>query len=99
MDFFMDYDVLAVARQVRAPVLVLNGGTDLQVTADQANELAETMRSGGNRDVTVHVFPDVNHLFIHDRVGMPTGYARLTRSAVEPEVVGMLVEWLVDRLR
>jgi hypothetical protein len=30
---------------------------------------------------------------------MPTGYARLTRSAVEPEVVGMLVEWLVDRLR
>jgi hypothetical protein len=99
MDFFMDYDVLAVARQVRAPVLVLNGGTDLQVTAEQANELAETMRSGGNRDVTVHVFPDVNHLFIHDRVGMPTGYARLTRSAVEPEVVGMLVEWLVDRLR
>jgi hypothetical protein len=99
MKFFIDHDVLAAARQMKTPVLILNGATDLQVTAEQANELAAAIRAGGNRDVTTHVFPKLNHLFIYDPVGMPTGYARLTRGAVEPEVVGMVVEWLVQRLR
>ena len=98
MGYFIDHDVLAVARQVKPPVLVLNGGTDQQVTPEQAEELAAAIRAGGNRDVTVRVFPDVNHLFIYDPVGFPLGYGRLTRSAVEPVVVGTLVEWLVQRL-
>lgn len=98
MGYFIDHDVMAVARQVKAPVLVLNGGTDQQVTPEQAEELAAAIRDGGNRDVTVRVFPDVNHLFIYDPVGFPLGYARLTRSSVEPVVVGTLVEWLAKRL-
>jgi dipeptidyl aminopeptidase/acylaminoacyl peptidase len=99
MKFFIDHDVLAVARQVKAPTLILNGGTDLQVTAEQAEELAAAIRENGNRDVTVHVFPNRNHLFIYDPVGTPQGYARLPRSAVEPDVVGLLVEWLVQHLK
>jgi dipeptidyl aminopeptidase/acylaminoacyl peptidase len=98
MGYFMDHDVLAVARQIKSPTLILNGGTDQQVTPEQAEELAEAIRSGGNTDVTVRVFPDVNHLFIYDPVGFPLGYARLPRSAVEPVVIGTFVEWLVDKL-
>ena len=98
MGYFIDHDVLAVARQVKVPVLILNGATDQQVTPEQAEELAAAIRSGGNREVTVRVFPDVNHLFIHDPVGFPLGYGRLPRSAVEPVVVGTVVEWLVQRL-
>jgi uncharacterized protein len=98
MAFFLDHDVLAAARLVRAPVLVLNGATDLQVTAAQAEELAAAIREGGNQNVTVHVFPDVNHLFIYDPVGMPLGYTRLTRSALEPAVVGTAVDWLARTL-
>jgi dipeptidyl aminopeptidase/acylaminoacyl peptidase len=99
MKFFLEHDVLAAARLVKQPVLVLNGATDLQVTGEQAEELAAAIREGGNRDVTVHVFPAVNHLFIYDPVGTPSGYARLSRSALEPAVVGMLVEWLVQKTR
>jgi uncharacterized protein len=98
MGYFIDHDVLAVAKQVKVPVLILNGATDQQVTPEQAEELAAAIRSGGNRDVSVRVFPDVNHLFIYDPVGSPLGYGRLTRSAVEPTVVGTVVEWLVQRL-
>lgn len=98
MGYFIDHDVLAIARQVKVPVLILNGGTDQQVTPEQAEELAAAIRSSGNRDVTVRVFPDLNHLFIYDQVGSPLGYGRLTRSAVEPVVVGTVVEWLVQRL-
>ena len=98
MGFFVDHDVLAVARRVKAPTLILNGGTDQQVTPEQAEELAAAIREGGNDNVTVHVFPDVNHLFLYDPVGFPLGYARLTRSAVEPVVMATLVEWLVQQL-
>lgn len=98
MAFFLDHDVLGVARQVKVPTLILNGGTDQQVTPEQATELGDAIRSGGNTDVTVHVFPDLNHLFIYDQVGFPLGYSRLTRSSVEPVVIGMVVEWLVTKL-
>jgi hypothetical protein len=98
MGFFLKHDVLAVARQLKPPVLILNGGTDQQVTPEQAEELAAAIRSGGNSDVTVKVFPDLNHLFLYDPVGYPGGYGRLTRSAVEPVVIATAVEWLVIRL-
>jgi dipeptidyl aminopeptidase/acylaminoacyl peptidase len=99
LKFFIDHDVLGAARLVSQPVLVLNGETDQQVTPEQAAELAAAIRAGGNTDVTSHVFPAVNHLFIYDTDGAPTGYARLSRSAVEPEVIGMTVDWLAQKLR
>ena len=99
MKFFLDHDVLAVARQVKTPTLLLNGATDQQVTPEQTAELAAAIKSGGNADVTFRVFPDLNHLFVYDPVGFPRGYARLVRNNVEPEVIGVTVDWLVAKLK
>lgn len=92
--FFLDYDPLATARKVRVPVLILQGATDQQVTADQAEALGAAFRSGGNREVTVRVFPETNHLFILDPSGNPAGYATLGTAQIRPEVIGELVGWL-----
>ena len=99
MKFFLDHDVLAVARQVKAPTLLLNGATDQQVTPEQTAELAAAIKSGGNADVTSRVFPNLNHLFVYDPVGFPRGYARLVRNNVEQEVVGVTTDWLVAKLK
>ena len=99
MKFFLDHDVLAVAKQVKTPTLLLNGATDQQVTPEQTAELAAAIKSGGTADVTFRVFPDLNHLFVYDPVGFPLGYARLVRNNVEPEVVGVTVDWLVAKLK
>jgi dipeptidyl aminopeptidase/acylaminoacyl peptidase len=99
MAYFLDHDVLAAARLVKTPVLLLNGGTDQQVTPEQTAELAGAMKASGNADVTARVFPHLNHLFIYDPVGFPGGYARLARSAVEPAVVGAVADWLVQHLK
>lgn len=98
MRFFRDYDPLVTARQVKTPVLILHGGTDRQVTPEQAPALAEAIRDAGNGDVTMLLFADLNHLFIRDPDGMPSGYNRLASNKVEPEVLGVMVEWLVTRL-
>ena len=97
--FWFEHDPLPVARRLRAPVLVLQGETDVQITPDQADELAEAIRAAGNRDVTVRRFPDTNHLFVADPSGDPMGYAALPSVEVRRDVLGAVADWLARRLR
>lgn len=96
--FWMSYDPGPVARQVKAPVLILQGATDRQVPVDQAGKLATLIRAGGNRDVTVRVFPATNHLFLEDPSGDFTAYDRLRSNRVSPVILGALADWLAARL-
>jgi dienelactone hydrolase len=93
--YFLAHDPLPVARQLRQPVLILQGDTDRQVTPDQADTLAAALTAAGNRDVTLRRFPDTNHLFLADPSGDPQRYAALPDSRIRREVLGALVEWAV----
>lgn len=97
--YFLVHDPLATARRVKVPTLILQGETDRQVTAAQAEELATALRAGGNRDVTVRLFPRANHLFVEDADGAPTGYTRLPSGAVRSDVLGELIAWLTTKMR
>ena len=96
--FFLDYDPIATAKRVKQPVLILQGATDRQVTPDQAPALAAAFRAGGNRDVTMRIFPSTDHLFLADLAGNPSGYASLPSKNVRPEVLGAIADWLVTKL-
>lgn len=96
--FFLDYNPVATAKRVRQPVLILQGATDQQVNPAQAPELAAAFRAGGNRDVTMKIFPSTDHLFLPDPVGNPSGYAKLPSKHVRPEVLGTIADWLVTKL-
>lgn len=99
--FWMDFDPVPTLRRVRAPALVLQGATDWQVAPEQADVIAAALREGGNRQVTVRVFPGLNHLFLRDpgdRVD-PAAYATLPDKQVPAEVLGALADWLAATLR
>jgi hypothetical protein len=68
------------------------------VTADQAPELEAAFQSAGNEDVTVIVYPDVNHLFLDDPDGAVSGYSRLEDTSIPPYVLGELADWFTVRL-
>lgn len=93
------YDPLPTIRQVRSPVLLLQGDTDTQITPEQADTLAAALGEAGNEDVTVVHFPATNHLFLEDADGRVFGYAHLGSHEVRSDVLGRLADWLVDRLR
>jgi dienelactone hydrolase len=99
LGFLVSHDPLATARKVRAPSLVLQGETDRQITSDQAALLGDALRAAGNTDVTLRVFPGLNHLFIADPDGDPSNYPRLSTGRVSNEVIGAIVDWVVARTR
>jgi len=99
MAYFLGYDPVPTAKRVKTPVLILQGATDQQVTPDQAPLLEQAFKSGGNKDVTMKVFKDRNHLFLMDPSGFPGGYVKLTNGRIDGEVMGTLADWLVARLK
>lgn len=97
--FFLGHDPLPVARKLASPpVLLLQGETDRQVSADQVNELSAAFKAAGNHDVTVHRLPATNHLFLHDPSGDPAGYSKLPSGEVPRETLGLIADWLSARL-
>jgi dienelactone hydrolase len=99
MQYFLTYDPLPALRKVKAPVLILQGATDQQVTPDQAPVLESTLKASGNKNVTMIVFAAHDHLFLVDSVGFPGNYGKLPSGKIGPEVMGVIADWLVKELR
>lgn len=98
MRYFITYEPLPTLKKVKQPVLILQGATDQQIRAEEAQMIERTLRASGNTRVATHVFPERNHLFLRDPDGHPNGYAKLTDAKVDGEVLGTLAAWLVATL-
>jgi len=97
--WFYHYDPLPTAARVRQPTLILHGVLDRQVSAGQADTLATAMRRGGNRAVTVRIFPRLNHLFLPSPTdGSPAEYPSLKETAVPVAVLDTIAVWLERKL-
>ncbi len=93
----MEHDPLATIRRVRVPVLILNGGQDVQVAPEHARRLGQALAEAGNRDYEVKIFPGLNHLFAVSRGEGTAEYAD-PDSRVDAEFLGYLTNWLTVRL-
>jgi uncharacterized protein len=96
---FLTYDPLPVIRKVRQPLLILQGALDRQVTADQAAALEKAAREAGNKDVTTHVFPSLNHLFLPAKTGSFNEYSSLSTTSIDDEVLKVMSTWLSQKLK
>ena len=97
--FFMTHDPLVTIRQVKQPVLILQGETDHQVTPEQADTLLTALKTSGNRMAVLDKFPAANHLFLNDPSGMFQGYPTLKDKHVRRDVLGTLADWLATALK
>lgn len=96
---FWTYDPLATMRKVRQPILILQGALDRQITAEQAGMLDQAAREGGNSDVTVRVFPNLNHLFLPAKTGAFSEYSTLETSVIGDDLLKAEGDWLAVRLK
>jgi dienelactone hydrolase len=85
------HDPIATARGLAMPMLVLHGGRDYQVTADDF----EGWRTGlaGRDDVVFRLYPRLNHLFLDgDAPSMPSEY--LKAGHVDEAPIADIAAWI-----
>jgi len=95
---YLTIDPLPYAREVRCPALIIQGGADLHVPLRSAERLAAAMRAGGNRDVTVRIFPGVSHSLLPDPNGLNSGWPSLPGFLTSPDLLRVMAEWMEARL-
>ncbi len=96
--FFANYKPQTNLEKIRCPVLVLNGGSDIQVSAQpNINGIRTALQKANNSLVTVNVFPKMNHLFQRCSLCSVAEYGQLA-TTIEPEVLQYMVEWLKNTL-
>lgn len=97
--YFARHEPGPILKQVRCPVLALNGEKDVQVDP-QLNlpEIEAALRSGGNSAVTVRTLPGLNHLFQKSATGSVTEY-ETNEQTLDPSMLEAVTEWILEQAR
>ena len=94
MHHYFRYDPASALERVKCPVLAVNGNKDLQVSAkENLLAISNALKKGGNTNVTLKVYPNLNHLFQECTTGLPTEYARIEQT-ISPEVLKDVTAWI-----
>jgi len=94
MHHYFRYDPASALERVKCPVLAVNGNKDLQVSAkENLLAISNALKKGGNTNVTLKVYPNLNHLFQECTTGLPTEYARIEQT-FSPEVLKDVTAWI-----
>lgn len=80
-------------REVTAPVVVLQGGRDYQVTEVDLERWRQAL--AGRPDVETRLYPDLNHLFIEGQ-GRATPQEYMRPGHVAEKVVADIAAWVKD---
>ena len=96
--FFIRYNPADYLSKVHVPVLLVNGGKDVMVNAAQNTDSALRCLSH-NRDVTVRLFPDLNHLLLPCKLGTQEEYRQLADVNTSQEVLQLLDMWIHQHLQ
>ena len=97
---FLAFDPARVMKDVRQPVLIVQGELDTQVLPHHADRLAELARAR-KRKVAVDVakVPGVNHLLVTAKTGEVDEYPALPEKKISTAVTTALTAWLAKVLR
>ena len=92
---YLAFDPAKLMKDVRQPLLIVNGERDTQVPPRHADELATLARARKRQVATEAVrVPGVNHLLVPATTGEVSEYASLSSANVSPDATGAIAKWL-----
>ncbi len=90
-------DVGPTLRQVRCPVLALNGSKDCQVPPkENLGRIESELKAGGNKDYTIRELPGLNHLFQTCGTGAGSEYIKIEET-MSPLALQTISEWILAK--
>jgi dienelactone hydrolase len=93
----IEHDPIATLQRVTVPVLIANGGLDVQVGPEHAHRLGAGLEAVGHTDYEVRIYPDLNHLFVVSRGEGIAEYAD-PNIRVDTLFLAELTDWLTAHL-
>ena len=96
---YLAFEPARIMKDVRQPMLIVQGALDMQVPAHHADTLAELAR-GRKRQARVDVVkvPGVNHLLVPATTGEVSEYGSLGNSLVSRQATTAVAEWLTKAM-
>lgn len=92
-------DPRVALREVRCPVLAVNGEKDVQVASKQnLSSIRTALETGGNSNFTIIEFPRLNHLFQTCETGAIHEYSTIEETFNE-EALGVITNWILETAR
>jgi hypothetical protein len=86
------YDPVPALRQLKTPVLALNGSLDLQVPAEEdLGPIRAALQA--NPRATIVELPNLNHLFQSAKLGTPAEYGDIEET-LAPAALKMIADWV-----
>jgi len=99
MVYFINHDPATVLEKVDCPVLAVNGGRDLQVPPEEnLTAIGNALKKGGNNNVTLVEFPNLNHLFQECETGAPSEYRRIEQT-FSPMALAEISNWILKQVK
>ena len=95
--YFIEFDPAATLRQVKCPVLAINGEKDLQVRpSENLPAIRKALEAGGNRHFETVELPGLNHLFQTAKTGAPAEYAEIEET-ISPVALEKISSWILKQ--
>ncbi|HSM07469.1 MAG TPA: alpha/beta fold hydrolase [Gemmatimonadota bacterium] len=96
---FLRYDPRPVLRELRIPVLAVNGGNDLQVLpGPNLAAIESALAAAGNEDFATVELEGLNHLLQTSETGLVTEYGRIEET-IAPIALQTIGDWIEARAR
>jgi pimeloyl-ACP methyl ester carboxylesterase len=96
---FLQFDPAQVIKDVRQPILIIQGELDKQVLPAHADRLAQLAKGRKKAaDVQEVKLPGINHLLVSAKTGDIDEYASLAPKTISPDVAAKILEWLQPTL-
>jgi fermentation-respiration switch protein FrsA (DUF1100 family) len=95
--YFLSYDPATSLRQVKCPVLAINGSKDLQVPPElDLAAIRKALEAAGNKRFEADELDGLNHLFQTAKTGAPTEYGEIEET-ISPVALEKIGSWLAKQ--
>lgn len=97
--YFITYNPSLILKDVKCPVLVLNGEKDVQVPSKTNTQaIKNALEKGGNKKVTVVEFPNMNHLFQECTTCSLDEYEKIEQT-FSPIALKQISDWITAQIK
>lgn len=94
--YFVKYDPYPTLKEVKCPLLAINGEKDLQVPPkENLSAIENALKEGGNENYKIIEMPGLNHLFQTSKTGALIEYENIEETFSE-DAMKLISDWILE---